>query len=440
VAARVAGDDAEQREVSVIKKIRVEDLEVGMFVDDFNVPWLDHPFLTNKKKLKSAREIDLLKQHGVCEVYIDTRRGVDSSRAVPQEEADAEVEEEMLRAAPPGPEEPHAPEPLTSGDSTPFEQELRKAKEVYVEAKVMVQDLLQEARLGKSVDGERAAATVDKMVDSIFRNRDALASLSRLKSFDDYTFQHSLNVSVLALTLGRHLGIVKGELRRLGIGAVLHDVGKMRVPEAILNKPGRLTDEEFAVMKGHPLHGAKILMGTPDVPQECSAVALNHHERFNGRGYPRGLEGLNIGKFGLISAIVDVYDAITSDRVYHKGMPSHQAVQKIYEWGKTDFYPIYVQKFIQCLGIYPIGSIVQLDTGEVGVVCRQNHQALLRPRVRLVRGPARQPLSRLVDVDLTEPDPREEKPFRRTVVATLEAAEAGVDVESVLLPEERVAA
>ncbi|MBE0618791.1 MAG: HD-GYP domain-containing protein [Proteobacteria bacterium] len=417
----------------MIKKVRVDDLEVGMFVDDFNVPWLDHPFLTNKKKLKSAKEIDLLRQHGVEEVYIDTRKGKDSPRSVPQAEADAVAEEELARV----PSEELEPPP---GDSTPFEQELRKAREVYTEAKVVVQDLLQDARLGRSVDGERAATVVDKMVDSIFRNRDALASLSRLKNFDDYTFQHSLNVSVLALTLGRHLGIVKGELRRLGIGAVLHDVGKMRVPEQILNKPGRLTDDEFAVMKGHPLHGAKILMETPQVPDECSAVALNHHERFNGRGYPRGLQGLNIGKFGLISAIVDVYDAITSDRVYHKGMPSHQAVQKIYEWGKTDFYPIYVQKFIQCLGIYPIGSVVQLDTGEVGVVCRQNHDQLLRPRVRLVRGPASQPLRRFADVDLTEADPREEKPFFRTVVATLEPAEAGVNVGSVLLPEEQVAA
>jgi putative nucleotidyltransferase with HDIG domain len=420
----------------VIKKIRVEDLEVGMFVDDFNVPWLEHPFLTSKKKLKNAREIDLLKEHGVQEVYIDTRRGRDSSRSVPQEEAAAEVREELAEVVlHPGPPLEEAPAPA---DSTSFEQELRKAREVYAEAKVVVKDLLEEARLGKSIDGEQAASLVDKMVDSIFRNRDALSSLTRLKSFDDYTFQHSLNVSVLALTLGRHLGFVKGELRRLGIGAVLHDVGKMMVPEEILNKPGRLTDEEFAVMKGHPLHGAKILMETKEVPNECSAVALNHHERFNGKGYPRGLSGLAIGKFGLISAIVDVYDAITSERVYHTGMASYQAIQKVYEWGKTDFYPIYVQKFIQCLGIYPIGSVVCLDTGEVGVVCCQNHENLVRPRVRLVRGPGGEPLPSPRDVELIEPDPGGARPYRRTVVATL-GPEAGVNVEGVLLPGELAA-
>ncbi len=414
----------------MIKKIRVEDLEVGMFVDDFNVPWMDHPFLTNKKPLKSAKEIDLLVKHGVREVYIDTDRGRDSSRAVPSGEAQEAVRQEMDREVL-APQETE--EPLAAGDTTPFSEELRRAKTVYSQAKGMVKELLTDVRLGKSIDGERAASAVDGMVDSIFRNRDALASLSRLKSFDDYTFQHSLNVSVLSLTLGRHLGLVKGELRRLGIGAILHDVGKMRVPEEVLNKPGRLTDEEFAVMKTHPLHGAKILMGTSDVPDECSAVALNHHERFNGKGYPRGLAGLSIGKFGLIAAIVDVYDAISSDRVYHRGMPSHQAVQKVYEWAKNDFYPIYVQKFIQSLGIYPIGSVVRLDTGEVGVVCRQNHGQLLRPGVRLAKGPGGVPLLRPSEVDLGAPDPRGEKPFARTVVATLDPEEEGIDVEAVLV-------
>ena len=416
----------------MIKKIRVEDLEVGMFVEDFNVPWMDHPFLSSKKRIRSAREIDLIREHGIREVYINTRRGRDSSRAVAMDEADAEVRRQMqeeLSSRPKGP----APPPL-SREQAAFEEEVERAKEVYSEAKALVKDLLHDARLGRSIDGDRAARTVDKMVDSIFRNPDAITSLSRLKSFDDYTFQHSVNVSVLALALGRHLGIVKDELRRLGIGAILHDVGKMRVPEEVLNKPGRLTDEEFEVMKAHTLHGAKILMDTHEVPNESAAVALNHHERFNGRGYPRGLQGMGIGKFGLIAAIVDVYDAVTSDRVYHKGMPSHQALQKIYEWAKTDFYPVYVQRFIQCVGIYPVGSVVRLDTGEVGIVCRQNHVELLRPWVRVVRGAGGEPLPHPVDVDLTEPDPRGDRPFARTIAATMDPGEAGVDVEAVLAP------
>ncbi len=414
----------------MIKKIAVEDLEVGMFIEDFNVPWMDHPFMSNKKKIRSAKEIDLIREHGIQEVYINTAKGKDSSRAVSVEEADAEVRQRMEQeVAAKGAEGPPV---RLSKEQAAFEEEVRRAKVVYAEAKALVKDLLHDARMGKSIDGERAAKTVDKMVDSIFRNPDAITSLSRLKSFDDYTFQHSVNVSVLALALGRHLGIVKEELRRLGVGAILHDVGKMRVPEQILNKPGRLTDEEFAVMKTHTLHGAKILMDTRNVPNESAAVALNHHERFNGRGYPRGVSGMAIGKFGLIAAIVDVYDAITSDRVYHKGMPSHQALQKIYEWSKTDFYPVFVQKFIQCVGLYPIGSVVRLDTGEVGVVYRQNHAELIRPWVRLVRKASGEPFTPPVDADLTQPDPEGEKPFARTIATTLDAAQAGIDVEAVL--------
>ena len=417
----------------MIKKIRVEDLEVGMFVEDFNVPWMDHPFLTNKKRIRNAREIDLIKEHGIREVYINTAKGKDSPKAVSLEEADREVRREMEQTLRASASDGSAPPPV-SPEQAAFEEEVERARAVYAEAKALVKDLLEDARLGRSIDGERAARTVDKMVDSIFRNPDAITSLSRLKSFDDYTFQHSVNVGVLALALGRSLGIVRDELRRLGIGAILHDVGKMKVPEKILNKPGRLTDEEFAVMKTHPLHGAKILMETKDIPGESAAVALNHHERFDGHGYPRGLNGMAIGKFGLIAAIVDVYDAITSDRVYHRGMPSHQALQKIYEWSKTDFYPVYVQRFIQAVGIYPIGSVVRLDTGEMGVVCRQNHADLLRPWVRVVRKPSGEPLPHPVDVDLTEPDPSGEKPFARSIAEALEPGALEVDVEAVLTP------
>jgi putative nucleotidyltransferase with HDIG domain len=393
---------------------------------------MDHPFLSSKKKLKSANEIDLLRSHRISEVYINTERGKDSHRAVSAREAQDELQSEMSAQVLQRSTEP-SPSPV---DDIPYRAELARANKVYSEAKTAVKSLLQDARMGKPVDGEQAARLVDNMVDSIFRNQDALASLTRLKSFDDYTFHHSLNVGVLALTLGRHLGMVRGELRRLGIGAVLHDVGKMKVPGEILNKPGRLTDEEFSVIKTHSAHGAKILMEAQDVPDECSAVALNHHERFNGGGYPRGTQGVGIGKFGLISAIVDVYDAITSDRVYHKGMPNHQGLQRIYEWSKTDFYPIYVQKFIQCLGIYPIGSPVMLDSGEVAVVYRQNHAQLLRPWVRIVRAPSGETLPRAVDVSLAEADPAGERPFSRTVASVLDAGEMGLDVESFLQPEE----
>jgi HD-GYP domain-containing protein (c-di-GMP phosphodiesterase class II) len=320
----------------------------------------------------------------------------------------------------------------TFADRTAYDEELRCARRVHAKAKLVVQDLLRDARMGRSVDGEKANRVVDEMIDSIFRNPDALTSLSRLKSFDEYTFHHSVNVCVLSLALGRHLGIVKGELRALGVGALLHDFGKITVPPEILNKPGRLSVQEFQRVRAHPLHGAKMLMQCSDLTDGCATVALNHHERFDGRGYPRGLSGLEIGKFGLISAIVDVYDAITSDRVYHRAVTGHEAVKKIYEWGKTDFYPLYVQKFIQCLGIYPTGSVVRLDSGELGVVSKQNPDHLLRPWVRIVRDRSGAPLPGPVEVCLSDLGAGEGRSYARSIVAALGSDAPGLGLTKIL--------
>lgn len=419
----------------MIKKIKTVDLQIGMFISDMNAPYTDHPFLTNQKKVKNVREIDLLLKNNIEEVYIDTEKGLDSPRAQSAQEADSMVRVAMEHDLTSEGEVFKADEPVAverPAELQGFRDEVQRAQKIYGEAKSMVRDLLGEARLGKSLDGERAQVVVNSMVDSIFRNQDALLSLSRLKSYDDYTFQHCLNVSVLSVALGRNLGLVKDELRRLGVGAILHDIGKMLVPEHILNKPGRYTEDEFAVMKTHTLKGASIIMGATDIENDCAAVALNHHERFTGHGYPRALQGMSIGKFGLISAIVDVYDAITSDRIYHTGLPSNQAIQKIYEWSQTDFYPVYVQKFIQCLGVYPIGTVVNLDSGELGVVYAQNHSELLRPWVRVVKKPSGEPQNPPLDVDLREPDRAGGKKFSRTVVSVLMPHQSGLDIEKIL--------
>ncbi|MBI5441741.1 MAG: HD-GYP domain-containing protein [Deltaproteobacteria bacterium] len=415
----------------MIKTIPVEDLRVGMFVEDFNVSWLDHPFLSNRRRLRSPDEIRAVIDHGIKSVSIDTELGPDSPGAFSPEESPVGAPKKLLS------EIEALPAPAQPTPRTPYEEELRRARTIHARAKRVVEELLNDARVGKSIDGEKAKAVVDDMVESIFRNPDALTSLSRLKSFDEYTFQHSVNVSVLCLALGRHLGILKGELKCLGVGALLHDVGKVLIPQEILNKPGRLTEEEFERVRTHPLHGAKLLMRCGELPKSCATVALNHHERFDGRGYPRGLSGLHIGKFGLISAIVDVYDAITSNRVYHRAISGHEAVKKIYEWGKTDFQPIYVQKFIQCLGIYPTGSVVRLDTGEVGVVSRQNPDHLLRPWIRIVRDGAGGPVTPPLEVDLSLPDPKRRGAYARSVEAPLDIEPERLDAGAVLGGEAR---
>jgi len=410
----------------MIKKIRVEHLKPGMYVADLNTPWVLHPFFPNRITVRGQRDIDQMLRCRMTEVYIDTERGTDSPKAVALAEAerelDARLREEVLEGAEEIPEE----------GPVPFAAEYRRARELYVEAKIEVQHQFEEVEHGGRADGESADRSVTDIVASIFRNRDAMLSLARLKSFDEYTFHHSLNVAVLSLNLGVQLGILDRELQKLGIGALLHDMGKLRVPGGLVQKEGPLDPREYEAIKTHSLHGARILLEAGSVPTDCAVVPLSHHERYDGSGYPRKLSGPGVGKFGLIAAIADVYDAMTTDRPYQKGMSPTLALRKLYGWAGTHFHAVYVQKFIQCVGIYPIGTAVRLDTGEVGVVIRQNRADLLRPWVRIARSAAGAPLQRAVDADLRAPDPRELQPYARTIREVVDPRVAGLDVESLL--------
>jgi len=413
----------------MIKRIRVQHLEIGMFISDFNTPWLRHPFMPNQRLVRSARDVDNMLKCGMEEVMIDTRRGKDSPKAVPLREVDAQVERKMLEDLQ---EEEEDLGPSLAPDTIPLARELPKARKVYQDARNVVKTQFEDVRTGHPVDGEGAHETVKDLVDSIFRNRNALLSLSRIKSFDEYTFNHSINVAVLALNLAVHMGILDHELQRLGVGAVLHDLGKVRMPDGLIQKPGRFSDNEYEVVKTHAAHGAKLILDSGDLPKECAAVPLNHHERYDGTGYPRRLAGLQVGKFGLITAIADVYDAMTTNRPYQKGMPPDVALRMTYQWAGTHFHPIYVRKFIQCLGIFPVGSAVELDSGEAGVVVRQNKGELLRPWVRLVRAANRAPYRPYFDVDLRDPDPTGMMPFARSVRGILDPTRHDMDVDLVM--------
>ncbi|MBI5747981.1 MAG: HD-GYP domain-containing protein [Nitrospinae bacterium] len=238
--------------------------------------------------------------------------------------------------------------------------------------------------MGKSISSGDAKKAVNNMADSIMRNRDALLCLSQIKSKDEYTSFHSINVCILCLAFGRHMGYSEIELKTLGIGALLHDIGKTKVPDEILNKAGKLTPEEFEIMKKHTIYSAEILSKTHGIPQKALEIPLQHHERYNGTGYPRGLKGDEIGVSGMLSSIADVYDAITSTRVYHTGVLPHDALKRMYEWKGKDFHNGLLEQFIKCVGIYPPGTIIKLQTGEVGVVVSVNRANVLKPRIAVV--------------------------------------------------------
>jgi HD-GYP domain-containing protein (c-di-GMP phosphodiesterase class II) len=411
-----------------LKKIKIEELKIGMFIEDLDRPWFKHPFLTNKKRITSREQIEKLEAYGILEVYIDPKKGLDFPQDLTIPEEPAFSSEEIVGRIE---EKQDTSQPPSLPEEIPLEKELGSARIVQQEAHTIIREVMQDVRLGKNVESEKVKVVVSRMIESIFRNRDALASLTRIKEYDDYTFVHSINVCILCLTLGRHLNFHAEELQQIGIGALLHDAGKMKVPLQILNKPGRVTEEEFFEIKKHPLYSMEVLEKAGGIPEASKQIALQHHERYNGRGYPYNLQGEEISKFGQISAIVDVYDAITSDRVYKKALSPYEGMQKIYEWAKIDFNQTLVERFIQCVGIYPIGTFALLDTGEMGVVSSINHEKLLRPNIHLIYQNFKNRYPQPMVVDLMEKS-GDSQEFKRTIITPLDPTPWNIQVDDYL--------
>ncbi|MBF0190568.1 MAG: HD-GYP domain-containing protein [Magnetococcales bacterium] len=354
-----------------------------MFVHDFNHDWKD-PCCQDRdpnafrgpRMIRTDEEVQAIIAHGIAELYIDSSRGRDVEEAPTASEVQAMLEAQLRDLAEDDPEE--------TPQEVPMDREIHQAAKVKAHARNLVGSILEDARLGKQVTLSPVKDAVRNMADSMFRNPDALLSLSLIKQRDEYTFMHSVNVGVMLMSFCRALEMAEEDIINVGIGGMLHDIGKMRTPEGILNKAGKLSDEEFAIMKKHVTYSRKILSETPGIAEVSMHVAAQHHERFDGSGYPLGLKGDAINRFGQMAAIVDVYDAITSDRCYHKGNPPHMALKRMLEWSKYHFSADLYQKFVQCVGIYPMGTLVRLENGFLGVVNRPNHESLLHPVVTLV--------------------------------------------------------
>lgn len=394
------------------KKIPVQDLQHGMYVSELvGRNWRETPFLFQGFEIQTDEQIEEIRQY--CQhVMIDTEQGYDSSpkpkrpavvtpfkSAEPQilsRERVVNLEKVVENFAP-----WHHRAPRYK-DITVLEEEIGYAKKVVTHTRETVFDIMGDVRLGRSINTNVAKKVVADMVDSVIRNPDALMCLNQLKNKDEYTALHSLRVCVLALAFGRHLDLSDEELNMVGLGALLHDIGKMKVPNDIINKPGKLTDDEFALMKSHVPHGVTILEATHGIPSAAIDVARFHHERYAGGGYAMGAKGEQIGLFGTIGAIVDCYDAITSDRSYHTGLSAHDALKKMYSWRGKDFQPVMIEQFIQCMGIYPIGSVVELNNGCIGVVISVNRERRLLPRVALVLNSEKTPFSPTKIVDLMD--------------------------------------
>jgi len=379
----------------MIKKISSGQLRPGMYIHDLSSDWMSHPFLLNQFKLKSEAEIQRIIDAGIHEVYVDTDKGLDVGGDAPTEaEVKHTVTQEMIRIA---------SDETTPNRTISTSEEFRKAKKVHSEANAIIRNIMQDVRLGNQVNVEKVEPMVENITESILRNAGAMLSLCRVKNKDNYTFLHSVSVCALQVAFCRSLDMDKATIHQAGVGGLLHDIGKVKIPDAILNKPGRYTDDEFSIMKSHVTESRNILMETDGISEIATQVATQHHERYDGSGYTEGLKGDEISQMGQMAAICDVYDAITSNRCYHKGMEPTEALQKIFEWSKFHFNPALVQQFMRTIGIYPVGSLVLLESGRLGIVMEQAKKNLLQPKVRVIYHSKHKRYLPPNDVDLSKP-------------------------------------
>jgi putative nucleotidyltransferase with HDIG domain len=384
-----------------LRMIGIDELSVGMFVGDvLNKDGI--LLLSADSIITGTDQIDTLRRQGVSRLYINVKKGKDLPPAV--------VVDRGLRVR-----------------EAEYYKELEKAKEIHQKTVETAREALDSIRNGKSFSVSKVEKAAEEIVESLLRNSDALISLSQIKGYDEYTYTHSVNVSVLTSSLAYALGYNRDQLLQVGVGGVLHDIGKMQVPEAILNKPGKYTDAEFSVMKRHPEYGMAIVKDKKDISEFSKSIIVLHHERYNGKGYPHGLKGSEIDEIGLIAAVADVYDALTSNRVYRAAWTPQKALAVIFQGCDKDYSRDIVERFTRQMGIYPVGSFVRLVSGEMGVVTRVDRGNLLAPTVLVLFNASGTGLEKPLEYDLSK-KLQEEEGHRYSVEISLDPRPYNVNV------------
>lgn len=376
-------------------RVPASGLKLGMFVAELDRPWLETPFLMQGFTIRSLSEIRKLKDY--CDfVFVDKEGRLWGDKkdpfrtgfGMPKRSADGSDDSGLQKRARKSDEKASAVETMYSRTEhqvqSGTEKEHPAAREAYKAAHHTVSGILEDARLGNALDTQAAKTVVSHCVESLLRNPSALMWMAKIKHVDQYTMEHCLNVCILAIAFGRHLRLEEEELVKLGAGGMLHDVGKMQIPDEILNKPAKLSEEEFAEMMKHPEIGRNLLMKSEGSMSYAVDVAFNHHEQMDGKGYPRGLFAKELSQYSRIIAIVDAFDAMTSDRCYDASRSTLDALKEIYRERGKQFDEELALEFIQLMGPYPPGTIVELNSGHVGIVLSSQEKKRHLPQVRVV--------------------------------------------------------
>ncbi|HET8552208.1 MAG TPA: HD domain-containing phosphohydrolase [Gammaproteobacteria bacterium] len=413
-------------------KLKVQELKPGMYVAELDRPWLDTPFLFQGFTIRSNDEIEELARH--CQyVFIDVELGappVDRPAAAAGETTTSKVQRTTPADAPvftaPAAVDSIKPRPGRYQDAVPMEEELVEAKQVRRHITSVVNDIMSAARAGNAIDSVALREALNSMVDSIIRNPDAMAWLTQLRERKSLIYQHAINCSVWMIIFGRSLGLDRSALENLAMVGLLFDVGKSRLPPGLVTRKPPLSPEDAAQLRRHVDYSIEILQKTPGISPQVVAGVWSHHEHFDGTGFPNGLRGTDIPVFGRMAGIVDWYQATIKPYDGRPATASIQAVEQLHQMRDKKFQAEIVDQFVQAVGVYPTGTLVELNSGEVGVVIAQNRTRRLQPKVMVIMNAARERLESFEPVDLMmQSEHRAGEELR--IISSLEAGAYGID-------------
>lgn len=386
----------------MIRRIEKEEVRLGMFVHGLDGSWFKHPFWRSKFLLENPEDLEAIRTSDIAGVFIDEAKGTPlggGENPMPVSQSPDERRSAPARSAVTRPAKRKPARRATK--ACDIADEAARAAKIIDSSKIAVRRLFADVRMGKAISLPEILPMVDDISDSVARNSSALISMTRLRSVDEYTYVHSVAVCALMINLGRHLGLEEAMMRDVGMAGLLHDVGKLDVPLDLLNKPGRLTEEEFVVMKSHTERGHEALSSNGNVPDLALDVCLHHHEKIDGSGYPNRLNGEEISLFSKMGSVCDVYDAMTSQRSYKAAWTPAEVISKMYKW-RGHFDQHVLDSFIRSIGIFPVGSMVHLESDILAVVVEHNPHALTKPKVRAFCSASDPRIVNIRDIDLTK--------------------------------------